>query len=113
FHERSQQLDIELIEQPLPVSALAEMQELPPAVKARIAADESLVNAEDAFQLTIPPHSCGIFNIKLMKCGGIYQAQRIAEMARQAGFDLMWGCNDESIISIAAGLHIAFSCPHT
>ncbi|MEL6651717.1 MAG: dipeptide epimerase [Bacteroidota bacterium] len=113
FHERSQQLDIELIEQPLPVSALAEMQGLPPAVKARIAADESLVNAEDAFQLTIPPHSCGIFNIKLMKCGGIYQAQRIAEMARQAGFDLMWGCNDESIISIAAGLHIAFSCPHT
>ncbi|MCB0841538.1 MAG: dipeptide epimerase, partial [Bacteroidetes bacterium] len=55
----------------------------------------------------------GIFNIKLMKCGGIHQALRIAEVARLAHCDLMWGCNDESIVSIAAGLHVAFSCPHT
>ena len=25
----------------------------------------------------------------------------------------MWGCNDESVVSIAAALHVAFSCPHT
>jgi L-alanine-DL-glutamate epimerase-like enolase superfamily enzyme len=25
----------------------------------------------------------------------------------------MWGCNDESIVSIAAALHVALSCPNT
>jgi L-alanine-DL-glutamate epimerase-like enolase superfamily enzyme len=25
----------------------------------------------------------------------------------------MWGCNDESMISISAALHTALSCPHT
>jgi L-alanine-DL-glutamate epimerase-like enolase superfamily enzyme len=25
----------------------------------------------------------------------------------------MWGCNDESVISIAAALHAAFACPRT
>ena len=25
----------------------------------------------------------------------------------------MWGCNDESIVSIAAALHAAYSCPST
>lgn len=113
FHAQTQALDIELVEQPLAVDALAEMRTLPPEVTATIAADESLVNADDAFTLAQAPVPCGIYNIKLMKCGGIYQAQRIAEMARGAGHTLMWGCNDESIVSIAAGLHVAFSCPHT
>ncbi|MGY8792768.1 MAG: enolase C-terminal domain-like protein, partial [Gammaproteobacteria bacterium] len=30
-----------------------------------------------------------------------------------ANIDLMWGCMDESKISIAAGLHAAFACPNT
>ncbi|MEM6345807.1 MAG: dipeptide epimerase [Bacteroidota bacterium] len=113
FHAQTLDLDIELVEQPLPADAMEEMRQLPEAIKASIAADESLVNAENAYQLAQAPLPCGIYNIKLMKCGGIYQAQRIAEMARAAGHTLMWGCNDESIVSIAAGLHVAFSCPHT
>ena len=31
------------------------------------------------------------------------------EKAEQASIDLFWGCNDESIISITAALHIAFA----
>ena len=48
-----------------------------------------------------------------MKCGGIYQARKIAVIAENAGIDLMWGCNDESIVSITAGLHVAFSSANT
>ena len=48
-----------------------------------------------------------------MKSGGIYSAMNIAAIANQAGIDLMWGCMDESRISIAAGLHAAFACPNT
>ena len=55
----------------------------------------------------------GIFNLKLMKCGGISPAQRIAHLAEGAGIELMWGCNDESRISIAAALHVALASPAT
>jgi L-alanine-DL-glutamate epimerase-like enolase superfamily enzyme len=48
-----------------------------------------------------------------MKCGGIQGAQEIANVAHSAGIDLMWGCNDESIVSITAALHVAFAQPHT
>jgi L-alanine-DL-glutamate epimerase-like enolase superfamily enzyme len=60
-----------------------------------------------------PPRAVGIFNIKLMKCGGIGQALQIANIGLQEGLDLFWGCNDESIISITAGLHVAFACSNT
>ncbi len=54
-----------------------------------------------------------IYNIKLMKCGGINAALQIAEIANLAGIDLMWGCMDESIISISAALHAALASPAT
>lgn len=113
FHKKTQNLSIELVEQPLPANALQEMKGLPAEVRQTIAADESLVNVTDAWNLVTGSPACGIFNIKLMKCGGIYQALRIAEIARIANCDLMWGCNDESIVSITAALHAAFACAHT
>jgi L-alanine-DL-glutamate epimerase-like enolase superfamily enzyme len=48
-----------------------------------------------------------------MKCGGIMGAKAIAGIAANAGIDLFWGCNDESIISITAALHSAYSCNNT
>ncbi|MDW3650475.1 MAG: dipeptide epimerase [Bacteroidia bacterium] len=113
FHAKTQDMDLELVEQATPADDLALMQSLPEEIKKTIAADESLVDAKDAWKLVTPPGACGIFNIKLMKCGGIHQALRIAEVARLSGRDLMWGCNDESIVSIAGALHVAFSCEHT
>ena len=68
---------------------------------------------EDALALIRPTNACGIFNIKLMKSGGIHPALQIADLARHAGIRLMWGCNDESIVSITAALHTAFACPNT
>ncbi|MBL7864778.1 MAG: dipeptide epimerase [Cyclobacteriaceae bacterium] len=113
FYGRTQALGIELIEQPLPAKAVDELRKLPDAVKAVVAADESLLSPKDALELVKPPRAVGIFNIKLMKCGGISQAQQIANIGYQEGVDLFWGCNDESIVSITAALHVAFSCPNT
>jgi L-alanine-DL-glutamate epimerase-like enolase superfamily enzyme len=48
-----------------------------------------------------------------MKCGGIRPALAIAQIAESASIDLMWGCNDESVVSIAAALHAAYACPNT
>ena len=48
-----------------------------------------------------------------MKCGGITSGRKIANIALLNGIDLMWGCNDESIISISAALNAALSFPNT
>lgn len=104
-------LDLELVEQPLPVGD--DTRALPRALRRVVAADESLCDTDDALLLAREPRACGIFNIKLMKCGGIAPARDIAAIARAAEIDLMWGCNDESVVSIAAALHVAYACPHT
>ena len=109
FFNRTKQLDIELIEQPLPAKAISEMKALPDEIKIKIAADESLITPKNALELVKPPKASGIFNIKLMKCGGIDQALKIADIAQQENVDLFWGCNDESIVSITAALHAAFA----
>jgi L-alanine-DL-glutamate epimerase-like enolase superfamily enzyme len=113
FYQSTEKLDLELIEQPMAVGHEQEMNELPYEIRQIMACDESLKNAEAAFKLASEPRTCGIFNIKLMKCGGISGALDIANIAFAAGIDLFWGCFDESIISISAALHTAFSCTET
>lgn len=113
FYNKTKHLNIELIEQPLKAKAIDEMKQLPDEIKKVIAADESLISPKDAIELIKPPLASGIFNIKLMKCGGVSQALKIADIAALAGVDLFWGCNEESIVSITAGLHAAFACANT
>ncbi len=113
FYNRTKHLEIELIEQPLPAKAVEEMKQLPDEIKQIIAADESLITPADGFRLVQPPRASGIFNIKLMKCGGVSPGLRIADVAALSGVELFWGCNDESIVSITAALHAAFACNHT
>jgi L-alanine-DL-glutamate epimerase-like enolase superfamily enzyme len=113
FIQKTATLDLEFIEQPLNAGDINSMRGLPESLRAVAAADESLISPADALNFTCPPRPFGIYNIKLMKCGGIYPALQIADIARIAGIDLMWGCNDESILSIAAALHAALSSPAT
>jgi len=104
--------NVELIEQPLKVSETEECLGFSKELKKIIALDESIVTPEDAVKLSLQDYA-GIFNIKLMKCGGISAAREIASTALAKGIDLMWGCNDESIISISAALNVALSYPNT
>ncbi len=113
FHAAVTGLDLELIEQPLPAAAVGELRALPDELRRIVAADESLLGERQALALAGTPAACGIFNIKLMKCGGVSSALAIAAIAEAAGVELMWGCNDESAISIAAALHAAYACPTT
>jgi L-alanine-DL-glutamate epimerase-like enolase superfamily enzyme len=76
-------------------------------------ADESLKNPKDALQLLKEASGCNIFNIKLMKTGGLLVAKQIAYIAECSKVKLMWGCNDESVVSIAAALHLALSSRST
>jgi L-alanine-DL-glutamate epimerase-like enolase superfamily enzyme len=113
FLRQTASLDLEFVEQPLDARDLDSMRRLPETARAKVAADESLLDARDALTCLEPPRPFGIYNIKLMKCGGIEPAMQIAEIARLAGIDLMWGCMDESIVGIAAALHAALASPAT
>jgi L-alanine-DL-glutamate epimerase-like enolase superfamily enzyme len=114
FVKSTQKVDLELIEQPFPVDRFAEgAKDLSDEVSKFLVADESLKNPEDAIDLIKHVPGCQIFNIKLMKSGGLTNAREIAAIAGRSGVNLMWGCNDESAISITAAMHLAFSYPHT
>lgn len=104
---------LEFVEQPLPRGEFRDLQTAPAEVRQQCAADEDLHDPKDAIPLLASPMPFGIFNIKLMKCGGIQPALSIADMAQHSGRHLMWGCNDESIVSITAALHAALACPAT
>lgn len=104
---------VEFSEQPLPADADREMQALDEPLRLLSAADESLHKPGDVPGLLQEPRPFGIFNIKLMKCGGMGPGLDIARLANLAGIDLMWGCMDESIVSIAAALHAALASPAT
>jgi L-Ala-D/L-Glu epimerase len=104
---------VELIEQPTKVNTETELFDLTAQERKLIAGDESLKDTKSALQFAANKKPFGIYNIKLMKCGGIMCAKEIATIAQNAAIDLFWGCNDESIISITAALHAAYSCPNT
>lgn len=103
---------LEFVEQPLSRAADAQLLGLEVSARRHLALDESLLAPADAERL-VQGNACGIFNIKLMKCGGITPALEIARIAGPARVALMWGCSDESRISIAAALHAAYACPAT
>ena len=109
----SRELGIEFVEQPLPTADDARLADLDPSDRDRIALDESLLDDHDALRLLGPPRLGGIYNIKLMKCGGPSTALRMADIADTAGIALMWGCMDESVVGISAALHVALASPAT
>ncbi|MEM9327760.1 MAG: dipeptide epimerase [Bacteroidota bacterium] len=114
FVTLSKGVQLELIEQPFPVDRFTEdSRGLSPDIARYLVADESLRNPGDALHLAKTTPNCGIFNIKLMKSGGLSNAAEIASIAHRSGVDLMWGCNDESSVSITAAMHLAFSYAHT
>lgn len=112
FLKKTENLPLELTEQPFHPKRDMELLLFPEQTRKKLAADESLKDARTALQLA-QAKLFGIFNIKLMKCGGITAAFEIANIARQADIELFWGCNDESSISISAALHAAFASPNT
>ena len=108
--DAANELGLELVEQPLPQGAMEDTRQL--RDRPLVCLDESVQSVEDA-QLAADPPAAGSFNIKLMKCGGPSEALQIAAVAEAAGLALMWGCMDESRVSIAAALHTALACPAT
>lgn len=100
---------IEFLEQPTPAGDLAGLREVAQASPIPIMADESVVSPADALAVA-QNRAAQSINIKLMKAGGITTALKIAGIAEAASLPAMIGCMDESVLSIAAALHVALAC---
>ena len=113
FVNKTNDANLEFYEQPMKPEKVNDMLKLREKTREICAADESLHKTADALSLLKLGRPFGIFNIKLMKCGGPTEARQIAGIAYNESIDLMWGCMDESVISISASLNTAMSCPAT
>lgn len=98
-------LDIELVEQPVPALDIAGLKFVTGQVNTPILADEAVFSPIDAANL-IAIHAADYINIKLMKTGGIWNALKICELAKQHGVKCMIGCMLESQVSVAAAAHL-------
>ncbi len=95
-------------EQPLPFWDVHGMAEINKVSPVPVMADESVhtpVQAEIACQ----HDACKIINIKLMKCGGIYPALQIADIAKKYGKTCIVGCFYESKLAISAAAAVVLA----
>jgi L-Ala-D/L-Glu epimerase len=99
------------LEQPVPHSEVAGLQNVRSQISVPIMLDESLCCLEDA-ERAITDETCDLFNIRLSKCGGIARSLAIAALARTHGIGYQLGCQvGETGILSAAGRHFACNVP--
>lgn len=67
--------------------------------------DESIHDVHDA-ERAVQHKAADFFNIKLMKCGGLFNGLKIADAADRGGVKCMVGCMMENKISLTAGLSL-------
>ncbi|MEO8437352.1 MAG: dipeptide epimerase [Chloroflexota bacterium] len=98
------EMGVELIEQPFPAAAHADLAWLQERSPIPIVADESSVTIEDLDGLV--GVVAGV-NVKLAKCGGIGPAKAMLERARELGFRTFLGCMEETSVGIAGSAAVA------
>ena len=103
---QEQGLQIELVEQPVHAHDLEGMKYVTDRSYVPVLADESLYSPTDAATI-LRMGAADLLNIKLMKCGGLYNALKICTMAEVYGVECMIGCMLEAKISVNAAVHLA------
>ena len=92
---------VEMVEQPVKHWDIDGLAYIRSRTKVALAADESLHTPQDAMKLA-KAGAVDMFNIKLMKSGGIYPALRINAIGESCGIAVMLGCMMETRIGNAA-----------
>jgi L-alanine-DL-glutamate epimerase-like enolase superfamily enzyme len=97
-------LDVELLEQPVPADDVTGLARVTERAPMPVAADESCVTAADVPAVA---DAVDVVVVKLMKCGGLRPARRQIAAAHAHGLDTMLGCMVETSASIAGAAHLA------
>ena len=90
----------------MPAADLEGMQYVTRHADVPVLADESVFSPADALRI-MQTGAADLVNIKLMKCGGITNALRIAAAAEVYGVECMIGCMLEAKISVNAAVEVA------
>ena len=96
--------NVEFVEQPFKSSDLNSTAQLRSKSPLPIIADENSLNSQDI------PKIEDVFdgiNIKLMKCGSLFEAIKMVKMARERNMKIMLGCMIESSVAISAAAHLS------
>lgn len=99
-------VELELVEQPVKSNDLDGLRYISERVTTPIMADESAFSPLQVIDL-IRTGAADIINIKLMKCAGLSQGIKIADLAELHNIPCMIGCMLEGSISVAAAAHLA------
>ncbi len=99
-------LDIEFVEQPVKGHDFEGLKYVTERSYVPVLADESVFSPEDALKI-MQMRAADLVNIKLMKCGGLYNALKIISAAEVYGVECMIGCMLEAKISVNAAVHLA------
>ena len=99
-------LNLELVEQPVPARDLEGLAYVTRHSDVPVLADEAVFSPEDALRV-LDARAADMINIKLMKCGGITPALKIAALADLMGVQCMIGCMLEGPVSVGAAVHFA------
>jgi L-alanine-DL-glutamate epimerase-like enolase superfamily enzyme len=102
------QFKIEFCEQPVLYTDWEGMRFVRQHVGIPIMADESVHSPADAIE-AVRLDAVDMFNIKLMKSGGILQSVRVAHIADGANMKCMLGCMSETRIALTAAAHVVMS----
>ncbi len=100
------ELDLQLLEQPLAHDDLAQHAQLQAALRTPICLDESIHSLADA-QLAVQLHACRVLNLKVGRVGGIQTALQILQLCQTAGVAVWCGGMFETGIGRALNLHLA------
>ena len=104
--KRLNEYDIELVEQPVKAHDLEGLKYVTENSYVPVLADESVFSPEDAVKI-MQMRAADLVNIKLMKCGGLYNALKIVSAAEVYGVECMLGCMLEAKISVNAAVELA------
>ena len=96
---------VDFVEQPVAARDIAGLREVRRRSPIPVMADEALFSPHDAINL-VRAEACDYFNIKLMKCGGVRNALKIAHISESANLRSMVGCMLESRLALTAAAHV-------
>jgi L-Ala-D/L-Glu epimerase len=100
------QYNIAFCEQPMRTYEDEYLAELIKISPIKIMADESVYNHHDAKRI-IKNNACDYINIKFAKSGGILEAQKIVDLAKENNIPCMMGGMLESRVALSAFAHFA------